>query len=390
MNRLYKYIIWFYMLTKRLLRQWSFIILLLLIPCSIFLISVVASRDSGVVHIMLCNRDDDEIASRIVTDLMKDDSVIRFSSCNSEKVARESVAYNKVDAAWIFPSDFSEKSREYISSNINDEPFVKIIERESSMTLQIAKEKLFGELYKDFSYLIYENFAYSELFSPANIENNVANDISREHYNSLEKGAQIVEVERLGKSPSADKTSNYLTAPIRGILSLMVLLCTLASMLYFLKEQAQGKFSWLPTSRRIVPALASCFSAAALSSVAMFITIKFTGMSTSLLSELFALLLYCISLAGFCVAVSQFFRSPGKFGAIIPALLIITLALSPIFFNMKILRPVRLLLPTYYYLHSIYNPKYFVYTLFYCFGTYTFCIILNLFLSRKKSFDSII
>lgn len=384
MKKIYRYLIWFFMLTKRLLLQRSFIILLLIIPCSIFLLKMVTSQESGIVHIMLCNEGNDEIATGVVKRLIEEDSVIKFSVCDSSDAARDSVIYNKADAAWIFSSDFSDKANEFISHNNFDEPFIKIIERESTTTLRIAKEKLFGTLYRDFSYLIYENFVYSELVS----QEKVTKDVVKEYYDSLQKGGQIVQIERLGEIKSdSNSNTNYLTAPIRGILSLMVLLCTLDATLYFLKEQAQGKFSWLPVNKRIVPAFASCFSAALLSSTAMFITIQFTGMSTKNLNEICALFLYCASLAGFCVIISLFFRSVGKFGAIIPALLIIALALSPIFFNMKILRPVRLLLPTYYYLHSIYNSKYYLYILFYCIATYSFAIILNHFLSKYQNYN---
>ena len=383
MNKLSKYLIWFYMLTKRLLRQWSFVLLLCLIPCSILLTNIAMSEESGVVHILLCAEGNDAKTKEIIDNLINDDSIIRFSLCESPEEAEKIVANHKADAAWIFADDFTKKIDEYVKKSDIDEPFIRIIESESTIFSKIAKEKLFGEIYDSISYSIYENFVYSNIVS----EEKVPQATLEKYYNKMQKGKDIVEIEHLNATPNDNKVT-YLTAPIRGILALMVVLCTLTSAMIFLREQSQGKFSWLPVRKRIIPAIASCFSAACLSALAAFITIQFSDISTSIGKEFFSMLLYILSVTGFCTVLLTFFKSSGKFGATIPGIIIVMLVLSPIFFNIKVLRPVRLMLPTHYYINSIYETTYYFYTLIYCFVIYTIAIISNYILAERKNDDS--
>ncbi len=385
MTKIYKYFIWFFMLTKRLLHQWSFLVLLCLIPCSVLLTNLAMFQESGIVHVILCSEDNDEKSLEIINSLLNEDSVIRFSQSDSYNIAKNSVINHKADAAWIFTSDFSAKSEEYISSPASAEPLITIIERESSIPLRIAKEKLFGAMYHNFSYSIYKNFVYSELVS----EEAVPPQTAKEYYDATPKGSSIVKIERLDSTPLIDSPKiDYLTAPLRGILSLMVVLCTLTAAMFFLREQALGKFAWMSPVKRIVPAMASCFSAACLSAIAVFITIQFLGISTGILYELQSMALFVLSVTGFCMTVSTLFRSAGKFGAMIPGIMIIMLVLSPIFFNMKILRPVRLMLPTYYYLQSTYNIQYRLYEIIYCIATYVICFVLNKLTAEYKHHES--
>ncbi len=382
MTKLYKYRIWFFMLTKRLLHQWSFVILLCLIPVSVLLTNLAMSDESGIVHIMLCSEDNDPKALASTKTLLESDSIIRFSVCDSKDEAKKAVISHQVDAAWIFSKNYSEKIDNYVKHPISADAAITIIEREPSVALKIAIEKLFGTVYSDFSFSIYNNFVYSELVD----EKTFPAETVKKYYETMENGNSIVTIERLdGKASSTNRQVTYLTAPIRGILSLMIVLCTLTAALYFLKEQAMGKFSWLPPTKRIIPALASCFSAACLSSVTVFISLLCSGLSTNILREVLSMFLLIISVTGFCCVFAVLFRSAGKFGAIIPSLIIIMLVLSPIFFNLKILKPIRLMLPLHYYLYSIYDSTYYLYTLLYCIATYTVAFVLNLLLSARKS-----
>ncbi len=385
MTRVYKCLIWFYMLTKRLLRQWSFIILLCLIPCSMLLVNLALSHESGVVHVALCAEDGDKTSAEIIDSLTHSSSIIQFSVCQTPEEATSLVSGYEADAAWIFTEDFSEKTDDYARDGFAQEPFINIIQREQSIPLKIAQEKLFGAIYKRISFSLYMDFVRTELIDGTNI----SEETVESYYESMQKGDDIIKIEHLNAS-AQKRDATYLTAPLRGIMSLLVVLCTLAAGMYFLKEQSQGKFAWLSARKRIIPALASCFSAACLSAIAVFITIYCAGVSSTFGNELLAMFLFIISVTGFCTTLLTFFRSAGKFGALIPGIIIVMLALSPIFFNVKVLRHIRLMLPTYYYLQSIYMPKYFVYTLIYCAVTYCLGFTLNFFIAERKSGDSIL
>lgn len=379
MTRIRKYFIWFFMLSKRLLRQWSFVILLCMIPVVIPLTSIAMSQESGILHIVLCNEGYDDKATEIIDSLMNYDGVVMFSLTDSREEAEKAVAESNADAAWVFSENYSENLDTYVSRKIG-KPCVEIIERETNVSLSIAKEMLFGAMYEELSYSIYKNFVYSEMVSQTEVDESEV----RRYYDELQRKGDIVEIERLNNKGEDGDKANYLTSPMRGILALMIVLCTLAAVMLFLREQAQGRFDWLPVRKRLAPAIASCLSASCLSSLAVFISIQFSNISEGFINELIPIILYAIATAGFCVVLSVVFRSPGKVGAMIPGIIIIMLALSPIFFNIKILKPVRLMLPTHYYLYSIYDNTCCLYGILYCIAVYSVVFLLNWVLSNRK------
>lgn len=385
MNGFKRFFVWFYMLGKRLLHQWSFILLLCLIPVgALFTNMAMSGGDSGIVHILLVNEAKDDRAAKIINSLLNDEGVILFSESSSVRLAKTAVENHEADAAWIFPENFTENMDSYFTHK-RTKPFINILERENSIPLRIAREKLFSAMYSDISYALYKNFTYSALVS----EEQVPEDVLQKYYYNLQKNGSIISIERIGEEKT-QRSADYLTAPVRGILSLMVVLCTCAAAMYFLKEQSEGKFAWLSFRKRLMPAFASCLSAACISAIAVFLALWFSGISLGLVPELISMLLFAIATAGFCTTLSLFFRSAGKFGAVIPGLIIIMLVLSPIFFNFKILRPLRLLLPTYYYLQSVYNTKYYLYTAIYCLAVYTSGLLINYLFAERKHKNSIV
>ncbi len=384
MTKLNKAFVWFLMLTKRLLLQWGFVVMLCAIPVIVMLTNAAMGEDSGIVHIVLSYEQKDEAVDRIISNLMNEDGVIRFSVEENPEIAREGVREYKYDAAWIFPGEYIKKMDEYITSGKDE--FIRIIEREETIPLKIANEKLFAAIYSDFSYSIYKNFTYKELVS----ENVVPESELRDAYDSMPRSRDIIKIEKLDSTVTNPETMNYLNVPIRGILSLLVVLCTLTGAMYFLKDTKEGKYDWMPYKRRVLPAWASCFSAALLSCITMLITILASGLGTGILNELLPTVLFAVMTAGFGTLLSFIVRSPGRLGALIPGIIIVMLVLSPIFFNLKVMAPISRMLPTFYYLYSVYNHTYLMYSCLYCVIIYGVVIVLNYFASNLKENKSII
>ena len=385
MTKLRKCLVWYIMLTKRLFHQWTFIALLCMIPIIIPLTNIAMSHDSGIVRVVLCNENGDSSAERIIDSLIEEESIILFTKVNSPTEAKNTVVSHKADAAWIFSSNFTENMNDYFA-NKTTEPFIEIIERENSIPLRISREKLFGTIYSDVSYSIYKNFVYTELVN----ETQVPEHEVQQYYNSLTRNRDILQLEKLNSQIAVTQDITYLNAPIRGILVLIIVLCTLAAALYYLQDQAKGRFDWMPAGQRILPAFGSCLSAATLATIAVFAAIQISGISTGIANELLPTLLYIFSTTGFCLIFCMCFRSAGKLGAIIPGIMIVMLILSPIFFNLKVLQPIRLALPTYYYLQSVYNPHYNIYAVVYCIITYAVALVLNYLLSKSTNKKSIL
>lgn len=378
MKKIQKVLTWYYMLSKRLLLKWSFIILICLIPVAVPVMNNILAEDSSVLKIMLCCEDDDVLSKNIIDTLMDGDGIIKYSFCNSAEEAKKSVETYQTDAAWILKNNLTERAIDYVSKE-DDDALVEVIERESNVPLRLSKEMLCGAVYRNISYYIYRDFVYSEVIG----EDEFTETKLKEYYEEMENDGDIVKIRRLNSQETSSADSNYLVAPLRGILSLMIVLCTLAAVLYFLQDQLEGKYAWMRPQRRIIPAFAMCLSAAVFSAVAVLAALYFGNIFTNLYTELTAIILFVIATTGFALVLSRLFKSPGKFGAIIPGILIIMLVLSPIFINLKILKPIRMMLPTHYYLNVIYNSDYYLSMIIYCAAVYAAAFLLNLIKTKE-------
>ncbi len=371
MNNFKKCLIWYKMSSKRLLHKWSFILLLLMIPAVIPIANSMMSEESGIVKVVLCAEKETEATKRIIDSLNKREGVIHFSFCSTYEDAERKVKSGKADAAWVFVKNFDEILDEY-GKDPTAVPLVKIIERESTVSLRLSREILYSAMFRDVSYSLYKNFSFQNIVP----KEQVSEESVKEIYTELEKNDSIIEISRLNGGKIKEKV-NYLTTPIRGLLSMVVLLCGLAAAMYFLEDQKKGKYNWLPHNMRIAPAFALCLSAAVFSGVAVLIALLLGGYSTNILYEIVSMMLFIIMVVGFSLVFCLLFSSPVKLGAALPGIMIISIVLSPIFFYVDSLKFISRFLPTYHYLHAVYDMRYWLFSLIYCVIIYGVVILLN-------------
>ena len=71
MNGFRKMLLWYFMLSKRLLKKYTFLLLLCAIPLLVVGMQVVSKQDSGMLTIVLCQENpEDSLSSKIVEDLL--------------------------------------------------------------------------------------------------------------------------------------------------------------------------------------------------------------------------------------------------------------------------------------------------------------------------------
>lgn len=371
MTKIKKYFIWYVMSGKRLLKKLSFVILLLMIPLLIPVADSLMTEESGVVKVALSAEENCETTNDIIESLMKKDSIINFEYYKNPQDAQGAVEKSLADAAWIFEDNFDEKLKLYAQST-EGVHLVRVIEREDSISMQLSREVLYSSMFYDISYSLYENFTYENIVSP----DEVSREEMKETYDNYERCGSVVSLWRL-ESGEVKEQQNYLTAPLRGLMSLVVLLCTLAAAMYFLSDQKAGKYDWMPVKMRLAPAFALCLNGAVFSAVAVMAAMFISGYSTGIVNEILSALLFVLMTTGCSLVFCTVFSSPAKLGATLPGIMIVALIMSPIFFTFKVLRPVRLLLPTYYYLMSVHNANYYVYGLIYCVVIYGAVFLIN-------------
>lgn len=369
-----KFLLWYWFSMKRLLLKPSFVILLCLVPVLLPIGKATMSEDSGVLTVALSSENGDSVSENIISELTKKDSMIRFKKYEDNAV--KAVENGDVEAAWIFKSDIGEKIDKYTSKK-SVQPLVDVYVREDNISQKISREVLFEALYGNISQSLYRNYVKSE------IAPNISESELNAFYNS-ERLRDIVEIKHLNSETPVAK-SNYLTAPLRGFLSLLVLLCTLAAAMYFLEDEKNGKYDWLSLTHRTAPALALCLSSATLCSAAVFAALFVSGISAGFAAELVNIFMLAVSSSGFALIFCLIFRTPEKLGACLPGILVAGTVLSPIFFNLKILKPLRLLFPTHYYLYSVSDTRYMVWFAAYIAAVYTIAFIINLIKAQANS-----
>jgi hypothetical protein len=367
---------WFYLLEKRLFKRPFFLLLLAAVPLLVVALTLVSGQDSGILRIALYQEDSqDPVSASVVAKLTEGDSIIQFVLYDSAEAAAQSVSDGISDGAWIFSGNLTEKLGLFLKGA--NATAVRIVEREDTVFLQLAREKLFSALYSPLSYQIYREFIQDQLNA------SVSEEELEAYYTSSEAQDSIIEFSFMNQDETVATAAeqNYLTAPIRGLLSLMILLVGLASAMYFTLDETQGSFVWL--SARTRQPFAYLYHMIAIVDVAavVYLSLYLAGVFTLWQRELPLMLLYCVASAGFCELVRRLLPRAETLGIATPLLLLLMLVLCPVFLNVRRLRPLQYLLPPFYYLHGVHNQDYVYGLAVYTCGVY----LLSFLVERGKS-----
>lgn len=379
MKTVSKIFLWLTLLNKRLLMKISFLVILACIPALVIGVNYMTKQESGILKVVICLEDaNDALLTEVVEDLKQHENMLQFIRTDSLEEAEELVQGGKADVAWIFPEDIQGRIAEYVSKGSSEEGIIKVIEKEDNVALHLSREILFGRLYKTVSYALYKQFVTQELL----FGEIVSEEQLLEHYEKTNIEGNLFEF-RFMDGEKGDVKTSYLLFPVRGLLALMIVLCGLAQGMYFLQDEQKGLFTWMPLNKSVwgcwlyqMPGLYDV-------GVIVFVAFLLAGIFTNWIAELVLMVLYLLMVAGFCDVVRRFCGRPVRLGAIIPVLMLVMLALSPIFMGAVNAKPIQILLPPYYYLNAIHNRSYWLWMLIYIVIVYVLDLLL-LNMSDKK------
>ncbi len=368
----------YYLLNKRLFKKFSFVLILCLVPLLVGGIRLLSKEESGIARVVLClPNPEDELASQIVEQLVSDEGILRYLFCESEEEARRMVVENEADTAWIFTEDLEERLRK-VASRKRIGPVVKVVERKESVSLFFSREILGGALYPAFSYAVYEEYVRSDLGLT-----DVTEDELRKAYERTLVEGSLFEMAYLDSGQDAEEDFNYLQAPLRGMLSVWLVLCGLAACLYYMQDEEQGVFSKIPVTRRLPAAFGVCAVFLSDAVLVVLLACKLAGVFTVWHREVISCVLFACATLAFCNLIRLIGNTPERLGS---SMLILTagmLVLSPVFLNLRGFRVVKYLLPSYYYLLSIHNVKYLYGMVIYTTVMSVLCVLLFMWKSRS-------
>lgn len=353
MKRLLK---WFLLLNKRLYKKLSFILILLLIPVLVFSYSNVAQEDSGVLTIALAQMGDDAMATGVIQDLLEENSLVRFLDCETPQQAKERVAEGDADAAWIFPEDMEDKVYRFVANVSRKNAFIQVVERDSSVPVILAREKLSGAMYANCSkamFISYIRKNVPELSHKTDAE-------LETHYNAISVDGDFFQFALMESSEASQEAqnANYLLTPVRGLLAVVTVLSGLATAMYYMHDDRAGTFSWIPERRKGAVEFGCQMICVLNVSAVILIALGLSDLATSLGREVLILLMYAICTALFCMMVRRLCGKLAVLGTVLPLLIVVMLVVCPVFFDLGMLRSFQYIFPPTYYINAQYSDYY--------------------------------
>lgn len=365
---------WGLLLWKRLYKKLTFLLLLAMIPALVLGYGMVSREESGLMTVSLaCEAETVEPLTRSVWDELLESEVMRFIECESPEEAETLVLQGQADVAWIFAEDLEAKIYDFAAHRTRKNAFVTILEPENRVALKLVREVLSGVLFPHCSealYLTYirENAPELDAVSDAQL---------LEYYRNMEFSEGLFVFTDLEGNETRQEETNYLLTPVRGMLAVVIVLSGLATAMYYIRDRENGTFAWIPQHRQGLVELGCQLISVVNVAAVVLLSLALTGQTVSLSRELAVLALYCLCTAAFAMVMRRLTHDIRGLGMVIPLLVVVMLAVCPVFFDLGALRQVQLLLPPTYFINAAYNDKYLLFMAVYALVALLLCGILD-------------
>lgn len=355
----------FILLQKRLLKRYSFLLMLCLAPLLSAGVGRLSEESAGIATIALYLPEGDAAAQAVSERLLDGRGVLRYLSCENEEEARMQVETGKADAAWIFSEDLSEQITA-LAQKRRVRPVVTVVERRDSVALTLGREILSSAIYPSFSYAVYAGYVRGELGFAE-----MTDEALRRIYDRAAVEGSLFQMVYPDETPGEAEDFTYVQAPLRGILALWFTFVGLAASLCFMQDEERGVYGRIPVTRR----LSASYLAGAVflldAALVLLLSCKLAGVFTDWKREVVSCAVFAVCVLAFANLLRMLCRTPQRSGMVFLPLLAAMLALCPIFLNLQYFRAGKLLLPPWYYLQSIHNTRYL-----YGMAVYTVILIL--------------
>lgn len=347
---------WLLMMTKRLYKKLTFLLILLLIPVLVLGYGSAAQAESGIMTIALAQEGSDPMAQAVITELATEPSLIRFVPCDTAEEAEAMVSGAKADAAWIFAADTTDKLCKFVQNPTRKNAFIRVIEQEATIPLKLAREKLSGVVFGHCSpvfYLTYLRENVSEL-------DGLSDEELLKFYDEFTMDMNLFEFAYLEGDGGAEDmaAANYLLTPVRGLLAVIVVLSGLAAAMYFIRDDRVGTFSLVPQRHKPAVEFACQMIAVVNVAVVALIALIWAGLAEELGRELLLLVLYALAVSLFCMTVRRLCQSAAAVGTALPLLVVVMLVACPVFVDLGPMRAVQYLFPPTYYINGAISDRY--------------------------------
>lgn len=338
--------LWYGILTKRVLKQKVYLAILLLIPLTVFAIRLMPDGSGGLLSVALARLGDDAFSVETIDRLTSGKSVIKYTAYETEDAAIDAVRSGKCDVAWIFRKDAGAQMDRFAAGRSTDGA-VTVVEREQNAILNLSSECLYVAMIPYVAYGTYSD--YLEDMAGETLPE----DELREYFNAVVRRSSLIDYYYL--DGTRVESGDLLTAPVRGLLAMIILLAALASCINVCREEQMGIFERLSGRRRAFLPLFCHVTAIVPTAIACLAALYFSGLWVGWQRELLTMLLYVIGVAAFCEILRVLCRSEVTLGAIIPVLMTLMMVLCPVFVALDRAHILQYCMPPFFYLNAALN-----------------------------------
>jgi len=348
-----RFLLWIWLLQKRLWKKTSFLIVLAIVPIAVLLLRYfVSGQEHSILSIALVQERDDTVALEKVFQKLEVSDVIAYEMM-TEEAAMEALEAGELDAVWVIPEDLSGSIRNMIQKGWKEKnAIIEVRQREDDVFLQMSRMQLYGSLFEDISYELFYDYMIEELqvgdsISEAEMialyqENHVEGELFRYSY-ATEDGQETTAMD-------------ILMTPIRGFLTIWLMLCGIVAALYWKNDLKRGTFDWISELRKPVIGIGCQILVVLNGAFVVWLAILISGLGQGLGWEALITLLYAANVVLFCNALSQCIPNSSWYATFGGLLLLVISVVCPLFFRVNGFTTLSMLFPPQYYVRSIHNP----------------------------------
>lgn len=341
-------LIWLLLTEKRLFKKISFIIVLLMMPLLIAGLNHKADEEAGIIRIGIYSEGAEGSLSRRAADgFLEENSILRYISFDSEEDAVTALTESSIDAVWIFPSDMEERLL-HLARNERIGSVVRVIEREDDVALVFTREVLCSRIFPLFIYDTYTEFIREKLGNTA-----VSEEELRSLYDSLLWKGNLFHGD--GSEEAETGQGSYLLAPMRGVISIWMVLAGMAALLFHRQDIRNGLYDTVPGRKRILYSFGLQAVVLINCGVMSLCAFGILGIFTDPLKEVVCMALYILCISVFCNILGLITNSMEGTGVMIPFVIIAMIVLCPVFIDLRQFGIIRAFLPAAQYLSAVYG-----------------------------------
>ena len=368
---------WFVLLNKRLYKKITYVCFLVLIPVFVLLLSVTSGEASGVISVILSQEDpQNSLSNVIVEDLMHNSIIIAFREETPEE-ARKLLQAGKADAVWIFPENMEERLLAYVTDQRSGDGFIRVLEREQTVPLRLARERLCSTVQKQAVRLTFLD--YLRQIAPETEE--ISDQQLLAYLDNTAVSGELFEFYDMSGN-RREGSGNYLTATVRGLLVVLAAVSAMVTAMYYQQDYDRGIFCLLPEKYRMFGELG--YQLISSVNILFFIDLALviTGLNVLIWVEILNFVLYSICCGLFGILLRTILGGRRGVAVLIPVMTIVMLAVCPVFFDLAAVRGLQFLFPPTYFVNCAFNHKYFLYFVVYDFALAVICAAAS-WLKRK-------